>query len=158
MGDSSPLKDFYPSPPINICFHPPNKNVFPFPKNRLTYTHVTLDSRHMLPPFQLLYLYLLLLLSYLHPPCRRGREDFIGLFRLKGGYQFFFKLRVEPKFVLQNFEEGVVFSVLVEKLHTPETKNYHFSKKFACGGRLFCNFTHTMVTSGIKDHNFIIFM
>ena len=39
-GDSSPQR-FRPIPPLNICFHPPNKNMFPFPKNRLTYTHVT---------------------------------------------------------------------------------------------------------------------
>ena len=37
---SSP-KDFDPSPKINICFYPPNKNMSPFTKNRLTYTHVT---------------------------------------------------------------------------------------------------------------------
>ena len=39
-GYSSPQR-FRPIPPINICFHHPNKNMFPFPKNRLTYTHVT---------------------------------------------------------------------------------------------------------------------
>ena len=56
----------------------------------------------MLPPFQLLYLYILLLLSYFHPPCRRGK-DFIGLFGLKGVGSNFLELRVEPKFALQDF-------------------------------------------------------
>ena len=39
-GYSSPQRFRTIPPPINICFHPPNKNMFPFPKNRLTYTHV----------------------------------------------------------------------------------------------------------------------
>ena len=30
-------------------------------------------------------------------------------------------------------------SVLVEKMHTPETKSIIFNKKISCGGRLSCN-------------------
>ena len=44
------------------------------------------------------------------------------------------ELRGEPKFALQNFEVGG--SILVEKMHTPETKMYYFSKIFAYGGIL----------------------
>ena len=36
----------------------------------------------------------------------------------------FFIIKGEPKFPLQNFELGG--SVLVWKMHTPETKKYHF--------------------------------
>ena len=64
-----------------------------------------------------------------------------------------FGIKGKPKIALQNFEVGG--SVLVGKMHTPETKKDHFSKQFACGGRLSCNFTHKMFTSGIRDPNFI---
>ena len=63
------------------------------------------------------------------------------------------ELRGEPKFALQNCEVGG--SVFVDKMHTPETKKYHFSKKFACGGRLICDFMHKMFTSGMGGPNFI---
>ena len=53
------------------------------------------------------------------------------------------EFRVEPKFALQNFEKGC--SVLVEKMHTPETKSTIFQKN-ACSGRLSCIFMHTIVT------------
>ena len=41
-------------------------------------------------------------------------------------------------------------SVLVEKMHTPDTNKYHFSKNIACEGQLSCNFTNKMFTSGIR--------
>ena len=47
-----------------------------------------------------------------------------------------FGIKGEPKFALQNFEVGG--SVLVEKMHTPETKKCHFLKMV----RLSCNFMH----------------
>ena len=50
----------------------------------------------------------------------------------------------EAKFL----ELSVWGTVFVEEMHTPETKKYHFSKKFACGGRLSCNFTNKMLTYG----------
>ena len=99
----------------------------------------------MLPPLQLLYLYLLLLLS-----------EFFGIFVLKRvGSKNWNKGGGGQRFARQNFEVGV--SVLVEKMHTPEseTKKYHFSKTIACRGRPSCNFTHKMFISGIRDSNFI---
>ena len=44
----------------------------------------------------------------------------------------------------------------MEKMHTLETKKNHFSKIFACGGQLSCNFTHKMFTSGLRGPNFHI--
>ena len=44
-------------PPINICFHPPNKKYVRIPQKsvNLYSRDSALYSRHMLPPFQLLY-------------------------------------------------------------------------------------------------------
>ena len=36
-----PLQRFRSIPPVNLCSHPPNRNMLPFPKNRLSYTHRT---------------------------------------------------------------------------------------------------------------------
>ena len=54
-GDDSYPKVFDPSP-NKYMLSSPNKNLFPFPKTRPTYPRDSaLDSRHMLPPFKLLY-------------------------------------------------------------------------------------------------------
>ena len=66
-------------------------------------------------------------------PLQKGRGRFFQIFRIKGWVENFWGLRGEPNFALQNFKEGG--SVLVEKMHTPETKSKHFS--------------------GIRDPNFI---
>ena len=55
------------------------------------------------------------------------------------------------------FLELIVWgSVLVEEMHTPETKKYHFSKKFACGGRLSCNFRLTFQNSVAPVHMHVL--
>ena len=56
--------------------------------------------------------------------------------------RFFFGIKGKPKFALQNFEVG---GVLLEKMHTPETKKYHFFQKNS----------HFMFTSEIRGPNFI---
>ena len=76
----------------------------------------------MLPPFQLLNWYNVPLTPSVIPssPLAEGGggDDYFGLFGLKGVSS--------KKFALQNFEVGG--RVLVEKMHTRETKKYHFFK------------------------------
>ena len=64
---------------------------------------------------------------YFHPP---PFAEGVNFFRIKGwavGSKIVgIKGGGGPKFAFQNFEVGS--SVLIEELHTPETKKYHFSK------------------------------
>ena len=63
----------------------------------------------------------------LPPPCRRG-EKFFGL-GIKRWVSKLLGLRGEPKFALQYFEVGGSALIqILEKIHTPETKKYHFQK------------------------------
>ena len=65
-GGFIPHKDFDP---------PPNKFMLPIPQKKvIIYSRDSaLDSRHMLPSFQLLY-----------SPSQKGEDDLFGLFGLKG--------------------------------------------------------------------------
>ena len=64
--------------------------------------------------------------SFIPPPFAEEVGQFFRTFGIKGWVANFLGL----KFALQNFEVGG--TVLIEKMHTPETKKYHISKKFAC--------------------------
>ena len=107
--------------PPKISTHPPNKlmltistpneNMFPFPKNRLTYTqvtqHLTLDICYHPSNTYSCTSY-----SFYHTftPLAEGGGRFFRTFRIKRGGNKFCGIKGEPKFALQNFEVGEVFS------------------------------------------------
>ena len=64
------------------------------------------------------------------------------------------ELKGEPKFALQNCEVGC--SVLVEKMHTPGTKKYHFSKKSPAVGDylVISRITCLLLGSGTISYDF----